>query len=523
MKVWAPTSRIYIHGSWEKIYEHFSVAAEAHYLWASVDIQAEINSMRTNGTIEVKITMDSAVFGADAAAASRMEEQLTKRTDLVLNMFMEQAKKAIFEIPQPKVDPAHADSGGGLFGFALAAKYRRDEHHLDLHYDETREQSFVQMAPISGTLSGFVDEIKNNPEMEKHYFSTLFLDDWERKVTRTIKPVVNWPLASQGGQGDPVAFISVQVGYPDIKGQLQWSGHMFQASDPIDAVFQPAMAKKDLSDVTDPPADWKPDTTYIKRKIHCTEPPNDTRFMIRRVEAQEVELDPGPNGTPTNDINLEVRADSAGKLDLSLMIDKSLTDATQIVEVTIQPDGKTRDGVDRAPARFQWSVNDQLTPRNLYIFTGQLDYIPTYKYQVRVIIKGSLFTKGMEWSGPWEDSKGNGELMLRVPTPEDEGVTVKRYIHPAIGALPAPMVPGALPVTTGAIGAPPAAAGAPGMPPPTRAPARAIEREVQGYRTIPAGGAAAPASARGLDPAAPVHGWSTDDPASAGKSLLHQE
>jgi hypothetical protein len=516
MKVWAPLARIYIHGNWEKIYTHFSAAAEAHYWWASADIQVELNNMRQNGTIKVEITMDPTVFGADTAAAEKMQEQLQKRTDMVLNAFMEQAKKAIFDVPPPKVEPAHADSGGGIWGFALAVKYRRDENHLDLHYDETLEMAYIQTAPISGTLNGFVDEIKANPDLEKRYFTTLFLDDVDRKVTRTIKPVCNWAAPSQPGTGDPIAFISCQVGYPDTKGELQWAGHMFQPTDPPDTIFQPAMARKSMADVSNPPDEWQPDTTYIKRKIHCSEPPDDTLYVIRRVEAQEVELDPGPNGTPTNDINLEVRADSAGKLDLGpLMLNVALADATQVVEVTIQPDGKTRDGADRAPARFQWNAKDQDTPRNLYIFTGQLDYIPTYKYQVRVIVKGSLFTKGMEWKGPWVEGKGNGALMIRVPTPEDEGVTVTRHVAAAAGAPP--VTTGAAPQPATAPATAPAAAGAPGMPPPTggKAPARAASREVSGYRT-------APPATRGNAKDAPVKGWTTQDPALSRKPVRQE-
>lgn len=512
LKVWAPLMRIYIHGNWARIYEHFSAAAAVHYQWASADIQAELNNMRTNGTIEVKVSMDPTVFGADTAAAAKMEEQVSKRTEMILNLFMEQAKKTIFEVPPPKVDPAHADSGKGPVGLALAAKYRRDENNLDLHFEETLEMAYIQTATISGTLSGFVDEIKANPDLERRYFSTLYLDNWDAKVTRTIKPICNWPSASQTNPGDPIAFISCQVGYPDTQGALQWTGHLFQATDPPDALFRPAMARKSQGDVGNPPADWKPDTTYIKRTIHCTEPGEDTPYVIRRVEAQQMDLDQGPNGTATNDIILEVRADSAGKLDLGpLTLNKALTDASQVVEVTIQPDGKTRDGADREPARFQWNASDQSTPRRLYIFTGQADYIPTYKYQVRVIVKGSIFTDGMEWTGPWVEGKGNGVLMIQVPRPE--GVT--RHVTAAAGA-PFTPIQAPQPVTTPETSA--AGTGAPGMPPPTtsKAMAPAAKRDVYGYRT-------APPATRDIAAAAAPGGWTTEDPTAARKRSVHQE
>lgn len=58
------------------------------------------------------------------------------------------------------------------------------------------------------------------------------------------------------------------------------------------------------------------------------------------------------------------------------------------------------------------------------IFTGQPDFQTQYQYQVRVVVKGSIFTKGMEWTGPWVDVNGNGPIMVSVPTP-DEAVSTR--------------------------------------------------------------------------------------------------
>jgi hypothetical protein len=153
------------------------------------------------------------------------------------------------------------------------------------------------------------------------------------------------------------------------------------------------------------------------------------------------------------------------------------------------------------------------------IYTGQLDFVPKYRYQVHVVVKGNLFTKGMEWTGPWVETNGNGPLMLTVPTPEDAGVTVTRDFPLATTApSPSPTAPGPGPTP---IGQPPALPGAPpartsrGVPQPLT---------VSGYGAQPAG-----PSSRDFAPNGASHeeepliaGWSSNDPGlKNGKSYAH--
>jgi hypothetical protein len=522
LKFWAPLVDITIHGNWDRIFEHFSAAVSAHYLWASADIQVELNNMRMNGTIEVDIQIDPTIPGAD-----KMQQDIDKKTDLVLQKFMDAAQKVIFEPPPPKVDPAHASSGSGPWGVGLALKYRRDETNLDLKYHEKREMAYIQNQSISSSLGGFYDEIKADPDAEKRYFTTLYLDDWDRKVTRTVKPVINWPDPSRKWVGEPVAFLSVQVGYPNVDGSLQWSGHMFQATDPADAVYQPAMARKKLTDVTNPPPGWQPDITFVKRKIHFTEPPDESQYPYARVfiERNEVDLDPDQNGTPTNEINLELRAESAGKLDLGpISLNVDLDSTKQVVEISFQCLGNTLDGQPRNITKFQWTYSDQTEPRYWAIYTGQLDFVPRFRYQVHVIVKGSLFSKGMEWTGPWVETNGNGPLVISVPTPEDPGVTVTRdFPESAVVSTPAHAGPGTPPAVPGT----PPATGGVGAPPPVRTGKDAASgMQVYGYKTMPEGvgvksadGASTTKGMSGTDGAEEasqpfIQGWSTEDPAS---------
>ena len=92
--------------------------------------------------------------------------------------------------------------------------------------------------------------------------------------------------------------------------------------------------------------------------------------------------------------------------------------------------------------KFSWNHEDQATSRFWSVFTADSSVRSYYQYKVRVVVKGSIFTKGMEWETDWINNLGNGPLMISVPTPEDEGVIVKReYKKPAAATVTTPSAP----------------------------------------------------------------------------------
>ncbi len=513
LKLWSQTLRIKIEGNWDKVFEHFSAAAQGRAWWFSGDIKTEFNNMRTNGTIKVDLEIDGTIPSSD-----KMREAVDKRVDQILAKFMEQAQKMIFDPAPPDVKPAEAPSGGGgLFGFlspyggGFALKYRRDTTRLNLSYDETRSEQYLQDHVISSTLEGFYDEIKRDAQAEKKYFTTLYLDDWDRKVTRNVQAVANWPDATRKWVGDPVAWMSCQIGYPSARGDIQWTGRQFA---PVGGAEPPrwdfAAAKKNAADVVTPPQGWTPDKTYVKRMVHYYEPPGETDSPYMRVfvEQNEVKLDPEPNGTLTNDFDVEVRADSVGKLEIGpISLNVNLENANQIVEVEFQALGKKADGTDRAVTRFSFKYDDLAEPRYWEIFTGQKDFKPQFRYRVRVVVKGSLFTDGMEWQGPWVDWAGNGPLMVSVPKPDGQGVTRRSLTSREImeEGLPA-----RADVTAPTPSAPAAPAGDGAVPPPIGAPMAGAP--VAG---APSGGGAAPPPveriSRGMDLEALRSGYTPDE------------
>ena len=227
---------------------------------------------------------------------------------------------------------------------------------------------------------------------------------------------------------------------------------------------------KAAADVANAPAGWTPDKTFLKRQIHFTEPPSDLENPFARIQVEKnvVDLDPDDLGSLVDDINLEVRVDNVGALAVGpIFLDVDLENAKQIVEVVFKADGKTHDGNERAPVKFSWKFDDQTQPRYWMVFTGQPDFVPRFTYQVRVIVKGSIFTKGMEWLGteadPERERPAHGERPdaggpRRADAEPRAGRRRRAGPGPGAGPAHAPATP------------PPAATGKPPVPavPPAR-------------------------------------------------------
>ena len=428
LPMWSQQMHVKITGKWDRVFNHFSSHMNARYLWFSADIKAEFNNLRISGGIKVEVDIDGTMPGA-----GEMEKLINQRIDLIVQLFTEQAKKVIFDPPQPQVEPAQASSGGifsSLFGggAGLALKFRRDEQHVDLSYEETRYFRYNQPHTISSSLEGFYNEIKNDPSAEGKYFQRLVLGDINRKIFRIVKPVVNWPDKARNWAGEPVAFVSAQVGYPTQQGAIGWKPTTFQKTDSPETTFRPVWIQWRKNEVANAPSDWEPDLTYVKRKIHLLEPPTESEFPFFRIDVEQnvIDLDPGPNGTLTNDNILETRADSAGTLDVGpIALGVELQSSAEIVEVELRAKGQRADGTDRKTkaTRFRWMMGDQNEPRFWRIYTGQPDFKTDYQYRVHVTVRGTLSQKGQAWSGPWVDSIGNGPIMVTVPLPDDPGVT----------------------------------------------------------------------------------------------------
>jgi hypothetical protein len=465
-------------GDWKRIFDGFSAELKGHYAFFSADIKAAYKKLVANQTIKVEIEIDTTIPGA-----ADMAKEIEKREDLILTKFMEAAQQMIFK-PMPPDDPAKASDGppGSPWGVGLALSYEHDETNLTLSYDETVDERFMMESVVSGTLEGFYNEIKKDPKAKDKYFTTLYLEDWDRKVSRIFKAVVNWPNASKAWVGEPVAFLSAQVGYPSADdGSIEWLGNIFQQTDSPGAHWEVAMARKNSEDVPNAPDGWTPDKTYVKRQLHMLEPPSDadSPYAHVQVEKDPIDLDgTDENGQLLNDLTLAVRANIAGVLTVGpIRLNKHLTDANQMVEVTFQALGQDDNGYDRTPTSFLWTYADQMTDRWFMVYTGQPSFHPSFQYQVHAYVEGSLLSDGgMDWVGPWMTVHGNGPCIVKVPPPA-KAPSSRSYIpgkapigqavtppSKAVTAPPATLGRGAPPASTGVLAPPPSKRSVVGTP-----------------------------------------------------------
>ena len=201
MRVWSPAVHIHMEGDWDRVQDHFSAAAHGGGWFWSADVQAEFNNLRESGGITTTIEVDQSLPGAD-----KLAEQIDKRTDLVFQKFMELAQKTIFDPAPFKEDPAQAS--GGFLDWAAASPSRFAGTRRTCTCSTTRPARWPTCRTMWYRVSstGSYDVLKNDPAQEKKYFTTIYLDDWDRKVTRTIKPIVNWPIRPRSGSASLLRF-----------------------------------------------------------------------------------------------------------------------------------------------------------------------------------------------------------------------------------------------------------------------------------------------------------------------------
>ena len=223
--------------------------------------------------------------------------------------------------------------------------------------------------------------------------------------------------------GDSAHRMAVEVGYPKSDGTLAWKGGEFTRNGGPDQRWEPEFVMWRAGEVANPPADWTPDETWVRRRVIFDQDSDIGADIHNRsiVEQDEMLVD-GPDGRKVSDIAIDVRSED-GTLDILMQLDTFLEGPRQRVEVEIKPSGQDWEGNDRPVQRFVFNAHDQYEPRRLKIYTGQPDYAPNYEYRVTAMIMAGLGESGgRRWTGPWEPGLGNGPITVSVPAPDAPGV-----------------------------------------------------------------------------------------------------
>ena len=277
------------------------------------------------------------------------------------------------------------------------------------------------------------------------------------------------------------------------------------------------MAMKKESDVQNAPGGWKGDITFVNRQVHLTEPPSalENPYAAVQVEQNVIDLDPGDFGTATNTINLEVRADSIGTLavgPISLGADARRPRSGRRGHAP----GAGQDQGRQRPRTGQVQL-ERGRPGHVPLLAAlhrRPELVPKFTYQVRVIVKGSIFAKGQEWLGTPQEMSSSGPLIVTVPTPDDPGVTKKDIVFKGVAA---PRRAGALPAAPHDGHGPPAAVSAEHGGPPSST-SRDIAKKGPPASVSPArtgDGGPAGWESREINPRE-LAGWGTAPPGKGG-------
>jgi hypothetical protein len=106
IKVWSPVIRLLVEGDWDRIQQHYSAAFKASGWFSSVQASAEFNNLRMQGDIKVTVEVDTTLPNAD-----KIQEEISKRSDLITQEFMKLAQKTIFD-PAPRRKPPRPGAAG---------------------------------------------------------------------------------------------------------------------------------------------------------------------------------------------------------------------------------------------------------------------------------------------------------------------------------------------------------------------------------------------------------------------------
>ncbi|WP_327233637.1 hypothetical protein OG349_06295 [Streptomyces sp. NBC_01317] len=408
LQMWTPKIGLKITGDWEKVQEHFSTHTVANGWFLKADIQTELNKLKTSGAVKVTITPP-----AEMPDAKKIAEQLEKHSELIVDKFLEEAQRIIFEPAPVKTDAAETSSGTTPWGLGFALKKNVTTTGLHLQYEEETQFSHLQDNVISSSLTGILREEGDVQVTEPKYFSVVYLDDWPAKLARVCTPIAAWNTGIYNS-------LSVQIGYPNTEGALIWGSHVFSGPAVGEKLerWSYSTIQKTKEEVSDPPEGWEPDRTFIKRAIHFAEPDPDNEYVIVHLAEGhgDLPLDPGENGTPINESIIEVRAESHDILAVNIHFKATPTTLTDnmFAELTLEPVDTKDQPVGGEQAVFACEKADSKKARKWVMCPAVDPANKKYRYKVKV----TDFEEESEWE---TDYKVSFATTLNVPIPKKNG------------------------------------------------------------------------------------------------------
>ncbi|MFF8384666.1 hypothetical protein [Streptomyces kanasensis] len=411
LHMWTPKVKLTIDCDWEKIYKHFQSKLNARSLWAKADIDAELKSLQIDGAITVDFVLDETIPGME-----KISETLKNHSDVVVEKFLEYVGGVIFG-PAPEKDGTSGEtsSSENPWGVELKLKASWDFTKLKLRYEETDRMAYLQTSVTSSSLTSVLKEDAGNDlQKEKKYFPVVYLDDWPAQLVRICKPVAAWAT-------DVYDSLSVQVGYPDQDGLVQYEPHTFYRPDDhlTTKEWTYRTFQKNKSEVRNPPPNWEPDRTFVKRWIHFKEPDPMNYLTVFHSKCTKIAIDPEPYGTALNDQIVEVRAASNQVMTVQIRFLVSAAKMTnRVVTVELQPVDEYGNPIKGAEtATFDAFENDYKPTR-----TWRVCPVPHEKRNYRYKVTVTDYGFGARWGDEDWTVTDTPHLKVKMPKQTDQGV-----------------------------------------------------------------------------------------------------
>lgn len=212
----------------EKVQNYFSSKYSGGDL-IPLDWENEYESLKTEGHIESEIFCDETITDEDKKklADSLLEKQREEAFKALQKCIFEPADKEY----EPAKDPENRTKGkkrflfwtyGGYKSHALSLKTGHEERNLD-YTDEVKFSGVYELSSkISGTLDPLIDARKGDNQLLSQYIQEVRLDEDFSKLH--IVAMLAGELAESSSKilYSPVKKVSIEVGYPDSKGNVVW-------------------------------------------------------------------------------------------------------------------------------------------------------------------------------------------------------------------------------------------------------------------------------------------------------------
>lgn len=429
-----PAIKIITHTDYHKIYSAISSNDKYKDDWNQKNIHDffDVNNLWGNITTRISFGEQDMPEKDKQAYLDLAQKARDKAVENVQKYIFDKKDKPVAQAEAAKTSSTqtvvtHRDSFFGIWNSTDYARVASDEGHsyaLNTKFDASNinmddeidiEGPYMVTTAVSGDMKGFFQEIKADPNAKKEYFDFVNLGEAFRKIHVIATSRANWP--DDQGNGDPIDKLSIEVGYPDQDGVIQYkdSGRYYDTlGKKLSDDFKPSIWNKDDKDTVfvfdfaideNVPVD-KRNKISVKRTV--------TYKMDDRVKVNKDNEIVIPDETTSN-TQIEVKADILGHLKVGPVYLAADLNKHMLVEVTFN-----KDGFD--PVTLMFTADNVTAKQYFQVWTGESTGAIAWTYKVKVTYKSFGPMAAISYEGDDVEMQGsypNGITINLPAAPND--------------------------------------------------------------------------------------------------------